>query len=100
MVTALRQVVTIQPGGRIEITAPELRAGTKAEVIVLLAERKRAGRAAKSHPKPAQRKPRAGRGGFERFIGAVNSGDPHSADNDRIDADLAREYENTHEEGN
>lgn len=29
---------------------------------------------------------------FARHIGAVNSGDPNSADNERIDADLAREY--------
>jgi hypothetical protein len=27
-----------------------------------------------------------------RYCGAVDSGDPHSADNERIDADLAREY--------
>jgi len=26
------------------------------------------------------------------FFGIWDSGDPHSADNDRIDADLAREY--------
>lgn len=30
--------------------------------------------------------------------GAVNSGDPHSADNERIDADLAYEYGSPHEE--
>jgi hypothetical protein len=29
---------------------------------------------------------------LRRHFGAVNSGDPDSADNDRIDADLAREY--------
>ncbi len=29
---------------------------------------------------------------FRRFIGAWNSGDPDSSDNERIDADLAREY--------
>lgn len=29
---------------------------------------------------------------FARHIGAFDSGDPHSADNERIDADLAREY--------
>lgn len=34
---------------------------------------------------------------LKSFAGAVNSGDPLSADNDRIDADLAREYANTHE---
>jgi hypothetical protein len=34
-----------------------------------------------------------------RHAGAVSSGDPHSADNDRIDEDLAREYGSSHEEG-
>ncbi|MGH9835864.1 MAG: hypothetical protein ACREBD_07585 [Blastocatellia bacterium] len=29
---------------------------------------------------------------FARWIGARDSGDPNSADNERIDADLAREY--------
>lgn len=33
-----------------------------------------------------------------RHAGAVSSGDPHSADNERIDADLAHEYGSTHEE--
>jgi hypothetical protein len=31
-------------------------------------------------------------GDFSRFFGTVNSGNPNSADNDAIDADLAREY--------
>ena len=34
---------------------------------------------------------------LKHFAGAVNSGDPHSANNDRIDADLARECVDTHE---
>jgi hypothetical protein len=29
---------------------------------------------------------------LERYLGAGCSGDPYSADNERIDADLAREY--------
>jgi len=33
-----------------------------------------------------------------RHAGSVESGDPHSADNERIDADLAREYANDHED--
>ena len=33
-----------------------------------------------------------------RHMGTVDSGDPHSADNERIDADLAREYADNHEE--
>jgi hypothetical protein len=36
MVTALKQTVVVQPGGLIEIRAPELAAGTEAEVIVLV----------------------------------------------------------------
>jgi hypothetical protein len=31
------------------------------------------------------------------FFGIWDSGDPSSANNDRIDADLAREYANSHE---
>ncbi len=34
---------------------------------------------------------------LSRHFGRVNTGDPHSADNERIDEDLAREYGNTHE---
>jgi hypothetical protein len=34
---------------------------------------------------------------LRRHMGAVSSGDPRSADSDRIDADLAREYGSTHE---
>ena len=36
MVAAVRQIVKIEANGRIEILSPELRAGTTAEVIVLL----------------------------------------------------------------
>ena len=35
---------------------------------------------------------------LRRHFGAVNSGDPHSCDNERIDADLAREYADDHED--
>ena len=45
---------------------------------------------------PEQR--RAARARLHRHFGAVDSGDPHSADNERIDADLARVYGSTHEE--
>lgn len=37
------------------------------------------------------------KGSARRFFGAWDSGDEHSADNERIDADLAREYGGTHE---
>lgn len=35
---------------------------------------------------------------FARWIGSVNSGNPRSADNEQIDADLAREYGATHDD--
>lgn len=35
---------------------------------------------------------------FARWIGSVNSGKPHSADNEQIDADLAHEYGATHDD--
>ena len=34
---------------------------------------------------------------LERYFGCWDSGDPNSSDNERIDADLAREYANDHE---
>src|SRR5687768_8641093 len=36
---------------------------------------------------------------FERHFGAVDLGYPTGADNESIDADLAREYDNNHENG-
>lgn len=38
-----------------------------------------------------------GRREFRELFGIWDSGDGHSADNERIDADLAREYASTHE---
>jgi hypothetical protein len=43
---------------------------------------------------------RSGENGFppvRSFFGVWDSGDLHSADNDRIDADLAEEYSSSHE---
>ena len=39
MVQAIRQVVTVKPGGVIEIHSPELSAGERAEVIVMVDRR-------------------------------------------------------------
>lgn len=35
---------------------------------------------------------------FARWIGSVDSGNPNSADNEQIDADLIREYGSTHDD--
>ena len=47
----------------------------------------------KLSPEEAERRRRA----FERHFGAWDSGDLDSSDNERIDADLAREYADDHE---
>lgn len=47
MVAAIRQNVTVQPGGLIEVRSPELMPGARAEVIVLL-ERSAADQAARA----------------------------------------------------
>lgn len=49
-------------------------------------------------PKLTDEERRAARNELRRFFGAVDSGDPHSGDNERIDRDLEREYGSTHEE--
>jgi len=49
-------------------------------------------------PKSTPKRRRAGLARLMRFAGCVSSGDPHSADNERIDADLAREYANDHKD--
>jgi hypothetical protein len=41
VVTALKQTVTVQQGGRIEIRSSELSEGSQAEVIILVEEVKR-----------------------------------------------------------
>jgi hypothetical protein len=56
-------------------------------------------RAAERRPKLSEEERRAARDRLMRYAGAVNSGDRNSADNERIDADLAREYASTHEDG-
>lgn len=52
----------------------------------------------KPRPQLTEEESRAAMERLLRHAGAANSGDPRSADNERIDADLAREYGSTHEE--
>jgi hypothetical protein len=75
MVAAVRQIVTIQPGGLVEVRSPELKAGEQAEVIVLVQP-------------PVTQPAVAPAGSWRRHAGTINSGDPRAADNERIDADL------------
>ena len=80
MSVAIKQTVTVRPGGIVEVRSPELRAGDQAEVTVVVTQ------AAGS---------RTGAGsavGWRRYAGAVNSGDALAGNNQRIDADLATEH--------
>jgi hypothetical protein len=52
----------------------------------------------KPRPKLTAEEKEAAEQRFRRHFGAVKSGNPRSADNEQIDADLEREYESTHED--
>ena len=56
-------------------------------------------RASERRPPLSDEERQAARQRLLRYAGAVNSGDSDSSDNERIDADLAREYASTHEDG-
>lgn len=53
----------------------------------------------KPHTLLSEVEKQAARERFERHFGEVNLGFATGPDNESIDADLAREYSNTHEEG-
>ena len=52
-------------------------------------------------PKPqlSESERQAGLDRLRQFAGAHKGNDPHGSDNERIDADLAREYQDNHEPG-
>jgi hypothetical protein len=54
--------------------------------------------APKPRPKLTRQEMDSARKRLQRHRGAVHSGNAHSADNEQIDRDLAREYGNAHEE--
>lgn len=93
MVAAIRQQVTVQPGGVVEVRSPELPPGARAEVIVLLTNQPRPAES----PAPAPDSATPQEGAWRRHAGVFRSGNPALADNDRIDADLARGYGDDHE---
>jgi hypothetical protein len=80
MSSTIRQVVTVRPGGVVEIRSHELREGEQAEVTVIV-KRPPNGEAQQSSP-----------GGWRRYAGAVNRKDARAGDNQRVDADLAEEH--------
>ena len=84
MALAIRQIVTVRAAGVLEVRSPDLHPGDQAEVTVVVTPKAETA----THP------PTDGGGGSWRDLaGAINTGDPRSSDNERIDADLADEYQ-------
>jgi hypothetical protein len=74
MSSTLRKIVTIQPGGRVEIPETNLPEGQQVEVTV----------------RPIVSRQPDGRN-WRDLAGSFNSDDATAGENDKIDADLARE---------
>ncbi len=81
----------IDVNGNIRLLEP-LEVKRKSRVIVTLLEDK----SEKKEPTEAEKQAAEER--FARWIGSVKSGDSRSADNEKIDADLAKEYGATHDD--
>jgi len=86
MVT-IRQNIKVDVDGLVEVRSADLRAGDTAEVIVLVDR----------SPAPSDETGEPRRKNWRDYAGIFNSGDPHSSDNERIDADLARSYAATND---
>jgi hypothetical protein len=83
-VITFRTLTEIPEDRRVVLTLPPETPIGEAELLVTVAPQRR----------PAD--PR--RGGLRRQLGGARTGDPRSADNERIDADLSRAYgESQHE---
>jgi hypothetical protein len=77
-----RTSTEITPDHRIVLALPpEMPLGT-AEIIITVS------------PKNGSPAPR---GSLRRHFGAIRGGDPHAADNDRIDADLTNAHRQSHD---
>lgn len=79
MSATFQQIVTVRPGGVVEIRSPELHEGEQAQVTVVVLPPVVDGRA-------------NARGGWQRFAGAVTGKDIQAGNNECIDADLAEEF--------
>jgi len=82
VVTAIRQQVTVQPGGVIELRSPELMAGARAEVIILLGSESPTTGILPAGPAGSQVQPLPD---WRRYAGTCKGGVQGSPDNDRID---------------
>jgi hypothetical protein len=78
MPAAIKQIVTVRPGGVVEVRSAELWEGDRAEVTVVVV-----------HPAGLPQFAR-GAGRWRRYAGAFNSRDRRAGDNDH-DVDLATE---------
>src|SRR5207302_7845108 len=74
-------------------------AGTSPAQLAVAALEQRFNGSLKKADMRSEAEKQAARERFERHFGSVNLGAPTGIDNESIDADLAREYGDSHEEG-
>lgn len=89
MLTTVEAEIDIN--GNIRLLEP-LKVERKSRAIVTLLKDK-----LEKH-EPTEAENQAAEERFARHFGAVKSGDSRSADNEKIDADLIRAYEDTHDD--
>ncbi|MCA1626125.1 MAG: hypothetical protein LC768_16170 [Acidobacteria bacterium] len=82
----------IEPDGSVTFLEP-LRISKKSRAIITLLDDEKPPKREMSEAEAQLAEER-----FARHFGAISSGNPRSADNEQIDADLAREYGATHDD--
>ena len=78
---------TVDPNGNVTLLEPVTVTKTTRAIVTLLENPTAAAKPELSDDEKQRREEN-----FARWIGTGNSGDPNSADNDKIDRDLAEEY--------
>jgi hypothetical protein len=90
MVRVIKERVTVQPGGLVELRSAELPPGLKADLTVVVVVGEPAEVNAPEQVAPTR--------DWRQFAGVLDSGERSSSNNEQIDADLAREYGSSHDQ--
>lgn len=86
------------PNTRLALEQIALQEGRPFEEVMAEWRKEVERRRPKPRPELTEEERRAAREQFSRHIGAIHVSSPYGVDNEQIDADLAREYGNTHED--
>lgn len=98
----LKQTAIVRQNGVLQVRSPRLKRGARVRVTVEPVKARQGAASARPWQAPLRKLSAAERRRADarllKYFGSINSGDPRSADNDKIDRDLAREYSSTHED--